>query len=150
MKNGKFTSLTASLTHHSQMTFSLGNCTNNAFLLLELMISLTISTIAITAVLICFYQSLKSVSLLDDYETAMIILQNQLTRLRLEDRLIPGETDITLLNQYAIFKLKQTIKPTPAQSLYRVSLALSWKKGINLEHFHFETFLLAENPFKNL
>jgi Tfp pilus assembly protein PilV len=120
----------------------------DGFLLFELMVSLTIVAIAITGVLFCFNQSMRSFSLAKDYERARIILQNQLHTLQLEDRLIPGETEVALQGDDARFFLKQIIKPTSNEYLYQVSLILRWTKGTGEEKWQIDTLFLSSNPFK--
>jgi type II secretory pathway pseudopilin PulG len=120
---------------------------SSGFLLFELMVSLTIVAIAIMGVLFCFNQSVKSFSLANDYERARIIVQNQLDALRLEDRLVPGETLISLEGDDAKYLLKQTIKPTSQELLYQVSLLITWRKGSGEEAWEIETLFPSSNPF---
>jgi type II secretory pathway pseudopilin PulG len=120
---------------------------SNGFLLFELMVSLTIVAVAIMGVLFCFNQSVKSFSLANDYERARIIVQNQLDALRLEDRLVPGETLISLEGDDAKYVLKQTITSTSRELLYHVSLLIRWRKGSADEEWEIETLFPSTSPF---
>ena len=122
------------------------------YTLIEVLVAFVILALALTVILRIFSGGVRSISVSEDYVTAVLIAETMLSRAGVDERLVPGQTSGLVGEDFAWVRTVEPYEPTqeyaPAVrglSGFHVTVSVEWAHSGRLRKVDLSTVKLRRS-----